>query len=126
MRGVLAIALAVSSSALNATPLFKAAASAELECRYDRVCLDGGRCDESEFVFRILRTANGSPTTDSILRLPLQQIEGDQALSFLAVQRNGSIHSTTIFQDGTSVHSSHLYILESSTAQYVGRCEVLE
>ena len=78
-------------------------------CTFEKRCGMEGKCHESKLIIEILRDDKGKAYNQGFVRTGLQEINGKDALTFLGIQKNGSVHVTTVYTDGSAVHSRHTF-----------------
>ena len=100
-----------------------------LECSYHSFC-QAGTCKGAAFELSLHRNHHGVLVKDGFRRAPITLLEGEDAVSFVEIQSNGSAVLTTVFRNGESSHSRHTHIptgiVKNIVSQYQGTCTAHE
>ncbi|WP_157440921.1 hypothetical protein [Aestuariivita boseongensis] len=104
-----------------------AAGSIRFQCLYHFACSKFGDCGSADFTleFVIDSTTKRAVLIGNNGLATVQAYEGANSVTFLEALASGAVQTTTIADDGSSVHSRHTIIGENiSNSQFIGTCTV--
>lgn len=118
--------LVVSFAVIICLPDLAWSNSATFSCSFVESCIRDEGCSLTDLkIDYVINLQTGdAQAMGNLGNVSVMPLVGDELISFVQPLDSGAVQATTIFPDGSAVHSRHTYILDTSFPQQLfGTCE---